>query len=143
MGLLDSLQRFFKAGTNGFNDFERLVLSKVVEALPFALQGRLQRRIEAVNLVQRLDGGREVNCFVMQQGKPVLPVETRIDATAGEKSLAKFVVEGSAGTANSGQIWLVDGNLFSLEFDQPTEHADANAVAGVRVELVEIAEFSA
>lgn len=143
MGLLDSLQRLFKAGTGGFNDFERVVLNRVVAALPRALQGRLQQRIEAVNLVQRLDGGREVNCFVMQQGKPVLQVGTRIDATAGEKALAKFVVDGPSGTANTGQVWLVDGNLFSLEFDRPTEHADPSAVRNVRVDLAEIVEFTA
>ncbi len=140
--MLDVLRRLVRAGTNGFNDFEFLVLREVVAALPSDLHRRMRERIEAINLVQRLDGGREINCFAIRKGKPVLPNETRIDATDGEKSLAKFVVVGSMGTANSGQIWLVDGNLFSLEFDQPTEHANASAVACVNVKLAEIARFS-
>jgi len=138
MGLFRVLHRLFTGGTSGFNDFERFILSDIDRAMPSALQLRFRRRTEAVNLVQRLDGGREVNCFVMRHGRPVLEPETRIDAAIGEKSLAKFVVEGPPGTANTGQAWLVDGNLFSIEFDQPTEHADPTAVACVRVDLADL-----
>lgn len=143
MGLLNFLSRLVKAGTSGFNEFELIVLNELAAALPADLQGRLRRRIEAVNLVQRLDGGREVNCYVLQNGKPVRQVETRLDATLGEKVLAEFVVEGPPGTANTGEVWLVDGNVFSIEFNRATEHADPDAVARVLIKLAPIVALTA
>lgn len=135
MGLLDVARILFKAGTSRFSDFERLVLSHVATELPADLQERFQRRIEAVNLVQRINGGREVNCFVMSNGKPTLDLATRIDFEVGEKLLAKFAIDARPGTENTGKIWLVDGNLFSIEFDQATEHAEPSAVVGVRIDM--------
>jgi hypothetical protein len=137
MGFLDAIQGLLKGGTRGFNGLERAVLTQASRALPQTLQRRWEQRIEAVNLVQRLDGGREVNCYVMKHGKPAFDDETRIDAAAGEKVLARFVVEGAPGTANSGNLWLINGNLFSIEFDRPTEHAVFDAVSAVRVQLTE------
>jgi len=88
-----------------------------------------------VNLVQRLDGGREINCFVMRKGKPVLEDETRIDGSQGQKQLAYVVIQGKPGTANSGKVWLIDGDLFSLEFNYPTEHATSSEVEDIQVEI--------
>jgi hypothetical protein len=142
MGFLDAIQGLLKGGTRGFSGLERAVLTQASRALPQTLQRRWEQRIESVNLVQRFDGGREVNCYVMKHGKPVLDDDTRIDDAAGEKVLARFVVEGAPGTANSGNLWLVNGNLFSIEFDRPTEHAVLDAVTDVRVQLTNRRETS-
>ena len=39
-------------------------------------------------------------------------------------------------TENTGAVWLVNGNLFSIQFEKPTEHADAKEVSAVSVDLV-------
>jgi len=75
-----------------------------------------------VNLVQRLDGAREVNCYEMQAGKPHFDESTRLIESTGEYALAKFAFESSRDERFSGQIWLVNGFFFSLEFDKATEH---------------------
>ena len=133
--MLSWVKNIFRQGTSGFRAYEIVVLDAVTNELPTDMRHRLQERIRTVNLVQRIDGGREVNCYVMQHGKPVLDDATRIDESQGERSLAKFRVEGPPGTANKGEVWLVDGNLFSIEFDDATEHANAEAIASIQIDL--------
>lgn len=129
------LEILFRGGTSSFNTFERMVLDGIRVMLLPELQGRFEARIRAINLVQRLDGGREVNCFSLVKGRATLDLETRIDDSNGEKVFATFSVEGPLGTRNSGKVWLVDGNLFSLEFEEPTEHARPETIRAVRCEL--------
>ena len=133
MGIGAVVSRLFRRGTPGFTEFESKVLSALSDVLTPTEMERLHERVKRINLVQRLDGGREVNAFAMQGGKPVLDEDTRLDASTGEKALAKITIEGPAGTANAAQVWLVDGNLFSIEFDDPTEHADASGISSIRV----------
>ena len=61
---------------------------------------------------------------------------TKLDSSAGEKLLARFYVKGDIGATNSGKAWLVDGNFFSLEFDEPTEHASREKISEVVVSVV-------
>ncbi len=79
--------------------------------------------MESVNLVQRLDGGREVNAYALENGKPVFYNSTRLTAEDKEQRLAAFSFVGSNQIIYTGAAWLVNGQLFSLEFDNPTEHA--------------------
>jgi hypothetical protein len=128
-------KNFFKAGSSSLSEFERAVLARVSQALPPEEEQKLRNRIESVNLVQRLDGGREVNCYVMHGGSPVFPEETRLDFSKGERLLAKLTITGPLGTANSGSVWLINGNFFALEFRSPTEHANANSITDIQVDI--------
>lgn len=129
------LTRLLFAGTDNFNHFERAILREVAFALPAEARVRLEARIAAVNRVQRLDGGREVNCFEMRGGNVVLSNATRIDDSSGERILARVRVDGAPKVRNSGCIWLVDGHFFSIEFDQSTEHATAGDIERITVKL--------
>lgn len=135
MRLWNQFRALLKGGTPGFNDFEHKVLNAVIEKLPPDAQGKLKARISSINLVQRLDGGREVNCFSLKGGHPALDEATRIDSQIGERKLARFWVETTNEGLNVGEVWLVDGNFFSIEFQNPTEHAAASLVKSVEVEL--------
>lgn len=133
MGIGAVMTGLFGRGTPGFTDFESRVLSALSAILSAAEMDRLRERVKRINLVQRLDGGREVNAFALRGGKPVLDEDTRIDSSIGERAVAKVTIEGAAGTANTARVWLVEGNLFSIEFDEPTEHADTSAISSIRV----------
>jgi hypothetical protein len=139
MSLLDSVLNAFRGGTAGFSELEHAVLRAILDKLPDQQRAQLKRRIDSVNLVQRLDGGREVNCYCMRSGRPVLDPATRVESEVGERPFAKFVIEGDEFTKNSGQAWLVDGHFFSLEFDQPTEHATPAGISSVRALLPDLA----
>jgi len=83
---------------------------------------KLRRRIESINLVQRVDGGREVNAYVMRDGKPFFDESIRLVADNGEKKLAAFSFRTSDQRLYEGAMWLVNGQLYSLEFNNVTEH---------------------
>lgn len=137
MSIFSWVGRALRRGSRSFSEYERLVLDAVAEHLPPGAAERFLRRVQAVNLVQRLDGGREVNCYAMQNGRAVLDSGTRVDSSTGERILARFRIEGTKQTSNVGEVWMVDGNLFSIEFRDPTEHAESSQVTAIAVEIAD------
>lgn len=135
MGILSRMRAFLRGGTTTFSRFELAILDAIGNELPPASKDRLKARVRSVNLVCRLDGGREVNCYLMHAGRAVIDQDNRIIDSTGERVLARFKIEGEGGTANSGKAWLVDGRFFSLEFQEPTEHADVADIYKVQVDL--------
>lgn len=135
MGVLSWIGRLMRPGSRSFSDYERKVLEAVALRLPPDAAERLTRRIEEVNLVQRLDGGREVNCYSIKGGRVVVNPDSRIESSTGERMLARFQVRGGQLASNEGEVWLVDGSLFSIEFRDSTEHAEPKDVVSIAVEL--------
>ena len=133
--LISSLISLFRRGTRSFSSFERCVLDAVANELTESKKESWEARIRAVNLVQRMDGAREVNCYSMRSGKPLLDRSHRVLDPAGECKPAVVVIGGAAGTANLVNVWLVDGLLSSLEFRWPTEHADPLSITSIEVNL--------
>ncbi len=140
--LLSRIVSVFKSGTTSFNAYERRLIEAIQAALPAPVSQRFAERIFSINLVQRIDGGREVNCFSVVRGRAVLDGVTRICALPGEAILARLIVVGPPGTSNTADAWLVDGNFFSIEFSEPTEHAEANRIEGIQVLFTEKATGS-
>lgn len=122
MRIFSSLRAFFRGGTPGFRPLERQVLDGVLEQLDADRATKLRERIARINLVQRLDGGREANVYEMKNGMPVIDSSLRLSDAAGETVLAVFSLSTRSGSQNTEQVWLVDGRFVSLEFDRPTEH---------------------
>lgn len=137
MSFLVALKNMLRRGTSSLNELEITVLRALEKKLPADVQHKLDERIRRVNFVQRLDGGREVDLYVMRGGKPALDPDTSIDATPGEKLLARFRITGDELTTNAGGVWLVDGNLFSLEFENSTEHSDPAQISAISIELAQ------
>ncbi len=124
-----------RRGTKSFSAYERRVLDAVTSELDEGAKRRWMARIDAINLVQRLNGAREVNCYSMLGGRPSMDGASRIVDVEGEFKFATVVVGGATGTTNTVDVWLVDGVLFSLEFKEPTEHADPLLITEIRVDL--------
>ena len=72
------------------NPFETRVVDSVADSLPHAMREKLQARLEAINLVQRIDGGREVNTFQMSKGKATLDANHRLIHEHGGKETCDF-----------------------------------------------------
>lgn len=120
--ILRSLAAFARGGTTGFLPLEADILRAIEHALDEVMATKLRARIQSINLVQRLDGGRQVNAYAMAGGRPSLDDQMRLTAADGEAKLADFFFTSTHGRKFEGSVWLVDGRLFSLEFDNPTEH---------------------
>lgn len=135
MGIFSSLGAFFRNGTPRFKPLERQVLDGVLEHLAADRASRLLERVARINLVQRLDGGREANLYEMEGGRPVIDSALRLCDAGGEEVLAEFSLSTTSRAQNRGKVWLIDGRLFSLEFDQPTEHMLDERLEKLQVKL--------
>lgn len=124
MGFLD----YFRRGTKQPNELERHILESVMDLLSPAERARFAARLEQINLVQRV-AGSETNFFAMKQGKPCFDESARLIESNEEIPLANFTLESSNTEALTGTIWLVYGQLFSIEFDSPVEDSDMAVVA--------------
>jgi hypothetical protein len=122
MKFLQSITSLLRRGSTRFSVLEVALLEEVERHLALHLADRLRRRIERINLVQRLDGGREVNAYSLKNGRPTFDEATRLIAEDDERKLATFSFVGANQIRYEGAAWLVNGQLFSLEFNNPTEH---------------------
>lgn len=136
MRILNTLSAILRGGTTSLNQFERSILAAIVAKIedPAQREG-LQRQIDAVNFVQRLDGGREVNCYYRGENQ-VVADNARLDGSVGERKVAEVHVTGNDLATNRCSVWTVDGRLFSLEFDKSTEHAFPEDVKSFLVRLL-------
>jgi hypothetical protein len=135
MNFLRSIVALLRGGAPNFSVLEMALLREVEQQLDLDRAKRLRNRIESINLVQRLDGGREVNAYFMKGGKPVFDDRYRLIAEDGEQMLAMFSFRTSNQSAYSGAMWLVYGQLFSIEFDGITEHILEHLPKDVHVRL--------
>jgi hypothetical protein len=128
----------WRGGTPRFNRLELQILGAVTAELDSNAAERLRRRIAQVNLVQRHDGGREVNCYQIERGVPVFDESTRLAETEGESLFAEisFSTAGGMPMTMTTQMWLVNGFFFSLEFDNATEHCAEGSVNSLSVRLI-------
>lgn len=136
MSVFLSLRAFFRGGTAGFLPLEMRVLDGIAEQLDADRARKLRESVARINLVQRLDGGREVNTYEMRSGKPVMDEAPRLTDAKGDEVLAEFTLTTAGGAENAGKVWLVDGRFFSLEFRDPTEHMLDDQLDKLQVKLV-------
>jgi hypothetical protein len=122
MKFLQSVMAMLRGWTPGFLPLEMAVLNEAVRQLDPERGEKLQARINGINRVYRLDGGREVNTYTVTKGKVVIDKDARLAPEDGERKLAIFSFDASEYGKFKGAIWLVDGRFFSLEFNKPTEH---------------------
>lgn len=122
MEFLRSIFAFLRGGAWGFSVLERAILDEAGRQLDADRADKLRRRIENINFVQRHDGGREVNAYSMRHRKPVQDETLRLSPEIDEQRLATFSFLAPDQRRLSGTIWLVNGQLFQIEFDDITEH---------------------
>ena len=123
MNVFRSIIAALRGGTPGFAVLEASLLSEVERHLDADRADKLRRRVAGTNLVQRLDGGRQVNAYAIRNGKPTRDESMRLVVEDDERMLATFSFIGANRIDYEGAIWLVKGQFFSIEFNNPTEHA--------------------
>lgn len=132
-----SLLVWLRGGSKGVNAFEAAILAQVETLLDPAMAERWRRRIAAIDLVQRHGGGQEIYLYQRQRGKVIFPPETAI--VDDLRCIDFALVETRSGQAMSrlrATIGLMNGNLASIIFDRPSEHADIADVADLRAEIL-------
>lgn len=123
MAFLRAIRAWLRGGTSGLCPLEAAILEEAARQLDPERAERLRRRVASINLVQRSDGGREVNTYVIKSGKPSFDDSTRISEDKKVRKFAKFQIVGANKVPYKGSLWSVNGQFFSLNFDKATEHA--------------------
>ncbi|WP_217907176.1 hypothetical protein [Massilia sp. BJB1822] len=100
-----------------FYPYEQTLLQAVGEALSGEAGRRFAAQAAAVNKIQRLNEGREVNLYQMRGGKPDFDASLAFP-TGEETKLASAVLAAPQGGRMRAEVWLVRGSLFSLEFSK-------------------------
>lgn len=137
MKLLKRLGASLRGGTPGMSPLESQLLQAVAAQLDPERARKLRLRLDAINLVQRHEAGRQVNTYAMKSGKPTFDDALRLVATDDECKLAQVAFSAPDGSRIHGDIWLVAGQVFSLEFDAPTaplrDHSPSDLVVTIRI----------
>ena len=120
MNFLKWIVALFRGGAPGFAILEIGILAEIERQLDAETAAKLRRRIASINLVQRLDGGREVNAFCIRRGRPHRDESMRLSNENGDKKLAVFSFSGAYNTRFKGSAWIANGQFFSLQFNNVT-----------------------
>ncbi|MBM0103468.1 hypothetical protein JM946_01880 [Steroidobacter sp. S1-65] len=112
------LAKLLNADTR-LSELESRILNCVKDQLGADLTALWRRQVEAINKVQRLPGGAEVNFYRMERGRPTFDESLAFLNKAEELLIAKVTVsatvKGVAATIKA-QVWCVRGFIFSIEY---------------------------
>lgn len=96
---------------------EKMILDRVNDRLDVCLQELWERQIQAINKVQRLPEGIEVNFYRMKSGRPSFDEDLAFPNKATELLVAKVQVELSGMGKLNAKVWCVKGFVFSIEYN--------------------------
>lgn len=109
------LAKIFNSGAK-LSDLERRILDCVGDRLDSDAAALWKRQIDAINKVQRLPGGTEVNFYRMERGRPTFDSSLALANQAEELLIAKVSIKIES-VALKAQVWCVRGFIFSIEYD--------------------------
>ena len=107
---------------------EMAVLNCVRGQLDAGMTDVWDAQVKAINKVQRLPDGVEVNFYRMRGGRPSFPEDLSFPNKAKELLLAKVRIEvpGLQGKLDA-KVWCVEGFLFSIEYAGSVNYFDEAA----------------
>lgn len=106
-------------GLTKLRNYEKKVLDAVHNALQDPIKGLFAAQLARVNKIQRLDHDREVDLYMIQNGRQYLPPEILFPFDREEFLMATVIL--SLSTDNNEvivQVWEASSRLFALEFDR-------------------------
>lgn len=110
----------FLFGRRRFYSFETMILQTVICRVGGDKGLQLKQQIEAMNYVQRLREGREVNMYRTKYGKEAFDDSLRFSSAPEEERLASVVLQiPPENDELKAEVWMAHGRIFSLEFDKP------------------------
>lgn len=119
-----------------FSAFESNVLNCVRNHLDSESQRLWDSQVHAINKVQRLPGGVEVNFYRMRRGR--VSFDERISFKNWKEELLLATVTATlpnAGAILEVKVWCVNGFLFSLEYDGNADYFEEAAEMDPKLEM--------
>ena len=125
-------------------DLESLVLQGVGEKLNGDIALLWDNQVRAINKIQRLPEGVEVNFYRMKNGRPSFDAELAFPNKTEELLLARVQLK-LPNTANklTASVWCVKGFLFSIEYDGSVSYFEEAAGMDPKPEFIVKSEIAA
>jgi hypothetical protein len=100
-----------------FSALEILILDTVRNHLDSSLVTLWDRQLHAINKIQRLPGGIEVDFYRIKNRKPTFNEQLAFPNKSEELLIAKILINiNNSSAALAANIWCVKGFLFSIEY---------------------------
>jgi hypothetical protein len=116
-----SISTFFGnlfGGTSKLSALEKMILDTVRSQLTEGIVLLWDRQIQAINKIQRLPDGLEVNFYRMKNGCPTFDAELAFPNNTEELQVAVvYVTDLRTSSKIAASIWCINGFLFSIEYD--------------------------
>jgi hypothetical protein len=117
---MQPLKALFSAvfgASHRLSDLERLMLDSVRACLDIHTAELWDKQIQAINKIQRLPEGSEVNFYRMHNGKPSFDSAIAFANKTEELRVAKLEIKLANVTEKlTAIVWVVNGFLFSIEY---------------------------
>ena len=121
-----SIKSFFKTVfTHHLYDIEKLILDSVRSKLRDDIALIWDKQLKAINKIQRLPDGVEVNFYMMRKGRSSFDIELLFPNKTTELLLAKVQIE-LLGKKLNASVWCVRGQLFSIEYKGSINYFEDN-----------------
>ena len=118
------------------SELENLVLDSVRSQLDANLASLWNRQVQAINKIQRLPEGVEVNFYRMKQGRPSFDDELAFPNKTEELLLARVRVRlPNVQERLTASVWCVKGFLFSINYDGSVRYFEEAAGMDPQPEL--------
>lgn len=115
--------KLFGAGAN-LSLVEKMVLDCVKSRLDARLAVAWDKQVQAINKIQRLPEGTEVNFYRMRNGRPSFDDALTFPNRSEELLIAKVQLElPNMGTLRA-KVWCIKGFLFSIEYAGSVSYFD-------------------
>jgi hypothetical protein len=116
---------------------ETRIIEAVADALPKNVASLLRMQVSLFNKVQRIDQGREVDFYRMENGKPIFPEIALFTNRDEDFELARVHLSDIAtGHQTRATVKLVRGRLFSIEFSHTPR--DLSGSNGLKIKLEQL-----
>jgi hypothetical protein len=116
-----------------FSYAEKAILDALKNGLEEDYRLLLATQVDSVTKIQRLDNGKEVDCYCMRWGKPYQNPAIRLPIQAAEVKFASVRITGSLGRVLNAGVNAVNGYFFSINFDRSPREIDKSTDVEVRI----------
>ena len=124
--LISSLKGLFTPSAE-LSRIERAIFDAVREKLQPREAELWEKQLAAINKIHRSPDGREMNLYVMRNGKSDFPRELCFSKD-GEFKIAVVDLAANEGAAKlRGRVWCVKGHVFSIEYKTSSKEFERTA----------------
>ena len=128
MPSLKSLLSSLFGSSNRLSDLETRILDCVRARLDERIAVLWDKQVQAINKVQRLPDGVEVNLYRMKGGRPTFDADLAFPNKTEELPLAKAEIKlANAAQKLVARVWCVNGFLFMIEYEVSVKYFEEAA----------------